>query len=191
MIGTTLQYVAKTLDATIRQRLRLMPTDQKVIFTPLVDLDGSVAVPEEQVLTLSLASMQKDPVASGSAHPNPPGPEYAGQGPPPIHLNLYVILGAYFPAREVQSGLDVLTMAISYLQAKPSWNSQNSPGLPSSVQRLVFEMESLDLHQQSHLWGSIGAKYLPSVLYKIRMIILDSGLDQVVPAITQTDVSAS
>ena len=191
MIGTTLQFVAKTLDGYIKNRLRLMPSDEKVLFTPLVDLDGSVAIREEQVLALSLISMQPDPVASGSLRPQVPAPEYAGDGPPPLHLNLYVILSAYFPAKEVQAGLDVLSMAISYLQARPMWNAQNAPGFPSGVQKLVFEVESQDIHQQSHLWGSVGAKYLPSMLYKIRTIIIDEGLDQVVGSIKEVDVRVS
>ena len=30
--------------------------------------------------------------------------------------------------------------------------------------------------QQNHLWGALGAKYLPSVIYKVRMIVIQEAL---------------
>src|SRR5690606_28220905 len=42
--------------------------------------------------------------------------------------------------------------------------------------RLVFEMNSLTFEQLNHLWGALGAKYRPSVLYKMRLVRLRDAL---------------
>jgi hypothetical protein len=36
-------------------------------------------------------------------------------------------------------------------------------------------MYNLSFQEQNNLWGSMGAKYVPSVLYKVRMVTIDEG----------------
>ena len=38
------------------------------------------------------------------------------------------------------------------------------------VDRLQAEMISLDMRDLSNFWGSMGSKYLPSVIYKIKTL---------------------
>ncbi|MEM8910008.1 MAG: Pvc16 family protein, partial [Bacteroidota bacterium] len=60
----------------------------------------------------------------------------------------------------------------------------NSPALPKGVNRLVFEMESLDLHQLNHIWGAIGTKYLPSSVYRLKMLTInDHAIRGLVPSV--------
>jgi hypothetical protein len=178
--------VARKLDEVVRERLRSNPSDRKVVLTSLMDLNGTVSVKEDNVLILSLVNMQQDSVAGGTNH-RYSTPQVSVAQSPPIYLNLYLLLGVYFKAEQVRDGMDTLSIAIAYLQGKPLWNVQNTPDLSNGVERLIFEMESLDFHQQSHLWGSIGAKYIPSVVYKMRMMIIDDGaIDQIIPVVKET-----
>lgn len=187
MIGSILNYIAQQMDAVIRQRLRLQPSDQKVFLTPIVGPDGSIAVKSENVLVFSLVSIQKDPIASNAFPKKPDIVAESVSKAAPLHLNLYIVLGAYYKPEQIADGLDTLTIAMSFLQGKPLWNAQNSPGLPSGLEKLIFEMEPCDFHQLSHIWGTVGAKYLPSVLYKIRMIIIDDeAVSQLTPIIEST-----
>ena len=34
----------------------------------------------------------------------------------------------------------------------------------------------MGLEQQNHLWGYLGAKYLPSICYKVRMLVVQEQL---------------
>ena len=174
MIGSTLNFIANHLDTIVRQRMNLTPAEKKVILSPFVDLNGSVAIQEENTLVLFPVNIQKDAIATSR-----PIPPQVGTGvissPPPLHLNVYLVLGVYYKAAQLRYGLDLLTTAISILQGQPLWDQQNTPGLPGAVHKLIFEMESLDFHQQSHIWGHLGGKYLPSVVYKMRMIIINDG----------------
>lgn len=40
--------------------------------------------------------------------------------------------------------------------------------------RVVFELENQDLNQQNQLWSIMGGVYFPSVVYKVRMIPIQS-----------------
>ncbi|MEN0004404.1 MAG: DUF4255 domain-containing protein [Bacteroidota bacterium] len=193
MIGSALDYVAKQMDTYIKTRLRLNPSAQKVIFTPIMDLDGSLAIQQENVLVFSLVSLQQDPIATRSRpHDHRHAHNVHIAKPPPVHINMYVLLGAYFKPAQVKEGIDMLSMGIRFFQGRPLWTPQNAPGLPTDIDRLTFELESLDFHQQSHLWGAIGAKYFPSAVYKMRMLILDDEtIDAIIPTIEKTSGQAS
>ena len=40
-----------------------------------------------------------------------------------------------------------------------------------------MELVSPTFEQQNHIWGGMGAKYLPSVLYKVRMLVYRETLE--------------
>lgn len=184
MIGSALAFVANRMDTFIRQRLEVPPGTPKVILSPIVGPGGAIAVREENILICSLVSIQTDSIIGGNTGPRMSSPKHSVEMPPPIYLNLYIMLSAYFKSQQIQEGLDTLSIGISFLQGMPLWNDQTTPGLPAGIQKLIFELESPDFHQQSHIWGSIGAKYMPSALYKVRTIIIDDeSIEQIVPRI--------
>ena len=38
----------------------------------------------------------------------------------------------------------------------------NSPDMPEGLEKLSIDMESLNMQEMNNLWGTIGAKYVPS-----------------------------
>ena len=40
----------------------------------------------------------------------------------------------------------------------------------------VVDLFSLNFEQVNHLWSTLGGKYMPSVLYKIRQVTIDENL---------------
>lgn len=93
---------------------------------------------------------------------------------PPIKLNLFVLISANFTTYE--SGLEYLSGVIKYFQSKSVFNHDNTPSLDSSIEKLIIELYSLSFEQQNHLWGALGAKYVPSVVYKVRMLTVQEAL---------------
>lgn len=90
--------------------------------------------------------------------------------PPPLSVNLYVLFSAYYNEKNYLEGLSYLSSLISFFQQKPVFDQQNTPGLNAQIEKLQFQVVSLDLSDLSQLWSTIGAKYMPSIIYKIRMI---------------------
>ena len=87
---------------------------------------------------------------------------------PKIFLNLYLL----FTAKQADYGeaLKVLSFIIQFFQHKFVFDTQNSPTLDPKIERLVLDLHSLNFEQMNHLWGILGGKYLPSVLYKMKVV---------------------
>ena len=56
------------------------------------------------------------------------------------------------------------------------FDRDNSPDMNGKgIERLSIDMESLSVDAVSQLWGVLGGRYLPSVVYRIRTVAIDSG----------------
>lgn len=93
---------------------------------------------------------------------------------PEIKLNLYIMFSAHFANYDV--GLLYLSHIVKFFQSKRYFDHQNSPTLSPEVDFLNLELYTLNFEQINQLWGAIGAKYRPSILYKVRMLCVQEGL---------------
>ena len=94
---------------------------------------------------------------------------------PAVNLNLYILFSAH--SDDYTSSLRNLSYVISFFQSNPMFTEDHFPHLNAKaskpwqkVEKLIFDMFSLSLEHQNHLWASVGAKYMPSVLYKMRLL---------------------
>jgi hypothetical protein len=87
---------------------------------------------------------------------------------PKIYLNLYLLIAA--KQTDYGEALKVLSFVIQFFQHKFVFDTQNSPLLDSKIERLVLDLHTLNFEQMNHLWGILGGKYVPSVLYKMRVV---------------------
>jgi hypothetical protein len=91
---------------------------------------------------------------------------------PEIKLNIFMLISAN-PQDEdgdYRTSLQLLSLAITFFQYRHYFSAENSPSIPSDVDSLVVELYPVSLENQSYLWGALGVKYRPSVVYKIRMV---------------------
>lgn len=89
---------------------------------------------------------------------------------PEIRLNLYLLFAANPLADNYTTGLKLLSHVVTYFQGNSVFDTTNSPGLDPQVKKLILDMYTMPLEQQHYLWSAIGAKYLPSVIYKVRLV---------------------
>lgn len=154
-----------------------------VIPANVVDQNGNIASEEPQIL-LSLINIEQETTANKSS------PSFVRTSTgntnsvsPPISINIYLLFSAHFKNENYLKGLELLSSIISFFQAKPIFNHQNTPSLDAEIEKLLFKIASLDLSELSHLWGTIGAKYMPSIIYKVRMLTYQS--DQIITEIPE------
>ena len=57
-----------------------------------------------------------------------------------------------------------------FFQAHQSVNSNSHTNLPEGINKLSFILEQLKYSEMHSLWTSLGAKYTPSVVYKMKLI---------------------
>jgi hypothetical protein len=116
---------------------------------------------------------------------------------PPVFLNLYVLFTSNFKAYTL--ALKRLSYVIQFLQRKNSFSSSTSVAAnnvsvfdPKNLIDLKFTLElyTLTFEQINHLWGSLGGRQIPFVMYKLRLVgITDKTPVREVPLIEEIDTT--
>lgn len=117
---------------------------------------------------------------------------------PAVHLNLYLLFCA--PHNQdpdaYETALGRISRAVKFFQSKRLFTIQNSPHSSlggshlideeeKAALRLVVEMYTLTFEQINHLWGSLGGKQVPFVMYKARLVSIQDRIDKDVPVIEE------
>jgi hypothetical protein len=95
---------------------------------------------------------------------------------PEIKLNFYLLVAANPGTTTVSydAALRRLSEVITYFQGTSWFDKTDYPSL-DPIEYLVVDLYSLSFEMQNQLWASMGAKYMPSVVYKIRLVVIDRG----------------
>lgn len=93
---------------------------------------------------------------------------------PAVHLNLTLLFTAIKSATAYEPALESLQKVILFFQGKYVFDQLNTPDLDPGIEKLILEMVSLNMEQLNHIWSILGGKYHPSVVYRVRMITIDS-----------------
>jgi hypothetical protein len=163
MFDTILITLSNQLNAYLRNKLG-SEYETPVLITKLVNEDGSSTLGNVNSVIISLVNIQQENMVSRTAGPNP--------GLRPVSLNLYVLFSACFTENYLNS-FKYLSGVISFFQANPVMSHSSVPELDDAIIKLTFEIENLDTAAVSQLWGALGAKLMPSILYKIRMVTVN------------------
>jgi len=95
---------------------------------------------------------------------------------PKIYLNLHLLFSANLS--DYGESLKRLSYIIQFFQYQNVFTPLITPGdpqhpFPDGVDELIFDLYTLSFQDLNNLWGIMGSKYLPSVLYKMRLVIID------------------
>jgi hypothetical protein len=106
--------------------------------------------------------------------------------PADLKLNLIVV----FAVRHAKYDhtLRYLSHVLRFFQAHPTFTPAEYPGLDPSIGRMTAELVSYGPEQLNQLWAYVGTKYLPSAVYRVRLVVLNdaepTGVDAPVAEIT-------
>jgi len=165
MVYSVLNTVGDKLNFYLKNRFSL--GEDKVILSNIVNQDGSIAITESDKVVITLVNIHEETVSSRLNSQD--------HLPRPVNLNLFILFSSYFIDKNYPEALKFLSAVISFFQSNAVFNHSNTPDLDDRVEKLTFEIVNQDLQNQSHLWGSLGGKYLPSILYKVRMVTIQEG----------------
>ena len=173
MIDSALELLGSSIHNYLVQLFQLPSGTNTIKLNGIVDAEGILTIPIES-LGMTLVNVEEERVvkAQKAVHKSNEG-NYSTVNPE-IKLNLYILITANFT--QYTTSLKYLSGVIRFFQSKNVFNQQNSPSMPSTIEKLIVDLYTLNLEQQNHLWGSLGAKYMPSVLYRVRMITVQENL---------------
>lgn len=94
---------------------------------------------------------------------------------PDIKLNLFILISAY--NKNYDDGLKFISRVVNYFQENNVFVRMNNGAeddLPENVEKIVVELYTATFEQQNQIWASLSTGYIPSVIYKLRMLTIDS-----------------
>lgn len=177
MIHSALEFLTQELNSFIRLKVG-DPITNRVYLSGVTNEQG-IAIPD-QSLGLSLINIEEERTnkEQQSRFINSVGK--VEKRNPEIQLNLYVLITANFQNKianntsdDYVEGLKQLSYAISFFQSKNVFTPENSPalsGFDTNLSKIVVELYSYSFEQLYNFWSVVGAKYLPSVLYKVKTL---------------------
>lgn len=168
MIDAAIGQVASTLNSALQRAFGL--SEELVVVSSLYEPDGSVAAGVNNKLAVFLVNIERDTMPVQR-----PRRAEDTLRPPPVSLNLQLMFAASFGAANYTEALKFVASTVAFFQAAPLLDHDNTPALDPRIDRLVLDIENQATAELSNLWGIFGGRYLPSVLYRMRMVTFDAG----------------
>lgn len=185
MIHSALEFLTQELNGFIKLKVGDPLTTR--IFLSGVTNEQGIAIPD-QSLGISLINIEEERTnkEQQSRFINAVGKMEKRN--PEIQLNLYVLITANFQNKQANNssddyveGLKQLSYAIAFFQSKSVFTPENSPalsGFDPNLSKIVVELYSYSFEQLYNFWSVVGAKYLPSVLYKVKTLLIQENAIQ-------------
>lgn len=161
VINDALEYIRREL----RDYLQVANTD--------VIIDSVHVLREDALATgayISLVNVEQESALRNTEHVMRQGNQ-ARYIEPAVFVNLYVLFA--FSFQDYGATLLRLSQTIELFQSKRVFSAENETTInpfPTTLEKLVFDLHNLNIEQLNHLWGVLGGTYLPSVLYKMRLL---------------------
>jgi hypothetical protein len=184
MIGRTAAFLRRQLDAYLRAELAGVddPIADKVVF-----LDGDRMDPlgfkEEAVSELLIHVEEERLLRAADPYVRVQEDGRPRRGQPDLRLVLHVLFVARF--KQYDSAWEHLAKVIEYLQSHRMIDHDSNLELPAEIEKLTFELISQTFSDQSNLWAMLRTSYLPSVLYRVGLVVLRDPRSVVQEQITQ------
>lgn len=177
MIDSALNIIVDNLNTFIRDQIPALVEDQVVLGNiSLIDAfqDESTTNLRDKVVASVInieqeSTLRNLPYRRSVADEN--GLPKSVEQSPEIYLNVYVLFGAN--KSDYRTALQLISTVLGYFQRRHVFTPDLLPALASvNVQKLIFDLYSTSFEELNHLWGIMGGKYVPSIVYKMRMVII-------------------
>lgn len=174
MINEALQFTCDTLDQFLKNRFGL--TENIVLLNNLIESNGSIPQANQNKVVMSLINIEKETLKPFyQRNVRLPGGSYS-ELRPSERYNLILLISANFD--NYNETLRFLNDVIVFFQANVALDAAVSSGIPLGISKLEFEVEKISYHQMHSLWTAMGAKYQPSIIYKMRLITIQGDLPE-------------
>ncbi|MGV3685021.1 MAG: DUF4255 domain-containing protein [Daejeonella sp.] len=172
MIYEALSCLAEEINEYFRIRLKI--SEDKVVLSAIVNQDGTIAIQGENKILVTLVNIERESI--GKSNSGIPGGSVLINKSSALTINLYVLFSAYFSNGNYPEALRFISFIIAYFQQNSVFTRTNTPRLDIDIEKMVFELATISPEQVNNIWGALGAKYMPSVVYKVRMLTFDNNV---------------
>lgn len=176
MIYESLAILRAELENYIRLNSTIVSTEDEVVLGNIALSEGAGAAAITNKLVLTLLKIEEDPSLKNGPTRIFDGTRYIKENRP-IHSYAYILITAHYPGTYANA-LKRLTATLKFFQGKSIFTHANSPLLEmEDVEgidefKMTLELVSPSFEQLNHIWGMMGGKSHPAVLYKARLLVI-------------------
>jgi len=167
MIDAALTQITSQLNVHLRHRFQV--NEDLAVLSNLLEQNGTLVPLIANKLVLFLVGVEQDAYAHRAIGMGV-NAQAQLRGAEPVFLNLLMMCAANFSGSNYPEALKFLSGAIHFFHERPVLDHQNTPALDQRLDKLVLNIENLSSAEMHSLWGIHSGRYLPSVLYRIRMV---------------------
>lgn len=170
MIDGALTFIRQALDDFLSIRFDLQ--HGLVVLNNLVDADGAVPERNKNCMVITLINLEYETNKQLYGGIKQAGTQFAHVNPA-IRFNIDILVAASFD--DYNEALKFLTATIGFFHEHQAFTRASNPTLPASIPALTVEIENSSIANTHNLWSGLGANYMPSMIYKIRHVNVQSG----------------
>jgi hypothetical protein len=176
MIFPVLSFLTEELNTHLQAEFQT--PQAKAVLAAHVGAAGATAADFDNQMSLMLINVASEPTVRNL------------QPSPALKLNLRVLLVANFS--EYNESLKFLGSSLAFFQGRPAFTIPPASSLAAAVDRLTVELEDTSYQDWSYLWGMLGAKHMPGVVYRVKIITMQDGVVLgTTPAIGSVDATTT
>ncbi len=192
MLRQALEAIKTELNTYLLAALANGSTEPVVKLLNIANAEGSNGQAVTDNVIMSLVNIEEETTLKN-------GSMYRGQSTstvdrinPALFLNFYVLF-AINSTNETNylNALLLLSNVLGFFQQKHMLSNENTPTLDPKIEKLIVELYSPNFEQLNHLWAMLGGKYMPSVLYKVRMLMIEDTQPEGSSLITSIEIGSN
>jgi len=162
---------------------------------------SSSGVNFDDKIIMTLVNIEEESTLKNSSFIKKDPGGFARYENPPVFLNLYVLLTTCNKSTDDKSyrdALERLSLVIRFFQGRNQFSLATASGpvdLTNVTEdvlklRVTAELYTLTFEQINHLWGTLGGKQMPFVMYKLRLVeIKEARVIREVPLIEEIETN--
>jgi hypothetical protein len=177
VIDLTLDFLCKQVNNYLVKKLEI-PSGDAIILYNVSHLGSDIGGENVDTTTnafLSLVNIEEDRISKSQENFIRRNDTIIYRNPK-VYLNLYLLFSANLSS--YSESLKRLSYIIQFFQYQNVFTPLTSPTLPDGVEELILDLNTLSFQDLNNLWGVMGSKYLPSVMYKMRLITISEDFAQ-------------
>ena len=169
--------IDKALSLLVTQLNLYIPEDPpEVILGNIALHDAADQDALHEKIVLSLVNVEEEATLKNNRfyHTLPNTAQYTHA---PVFLNLYLLFSANY-LKSYDKALTRISAVIRFFQSRKTFDIGSGTSLPPNPDpdelalSLTMELYTMSFEQVNHLWGTLGGKQMPFVLYKGRLVML-------------------
>ncbi len=182
MIYEAFAILRSQLEDFIRSNSSINTTDHEVVLGNMSLADTTDAAAIKDKVVLSLISLNEETSLKNGQTRFVDGDRIRKENRP-IHSNANILITAHYPSN-YSNALKRLGEVVTFFQGKNTFTLANSPlaevDEAAGIEELKMTLELVTpaFEELNHIWGMMGGKSHPAVLYKARILLLKRNAPQ-------------